>query len=363
MQSARLRDSQATERIRESVAAGRISAIRSERHSSIRTWSIVIQREHLVVERHGVRTGCSQICECRGLKLRAWDVRIYAGWQHDTQTFVVHEEKRLVFFDGTAKGRSPLVGVVKRPWCPALVVEVIVCIHRPAVPPVDRITVKRVRSSLRDIVNVCACQASVLAGISVIDDRSFIHVVLTEKKISRTRVVQVQERIVFIHAVHGEQIGSGGKAISCAAAVTRLRIHHCAWRGLHNVAEIVPGVRNERNLIRAEGCGQIRIFRLNGAAFARDFHDLLSCAESKLETERTGLSDAYCSLALCRLKVLRARRNRVGARRKQRKSVRALSIRILRLRRSGLGILCRDGRVRDHRPGWIRYNACDVSGG
>ena len=79
-----------------------------------RTWSIVIQREHLVVERHGVRTGCSQICECRGLKLRAWDVRIYAGWQYDTQTFVVHEEKRLVFFDGTAKGRSPLVGVVKQ---------------------------------------------------------------------------------------------------------------------------------------------------------------------------------------------------------------------------------------------------------
>ena len=340
-----------------------MSAIRSERHSSIRTWSIVIQREHLVVERHGVRTRCSQICERRRLKLRAWDVRIYAGWQHDTQPFEVHEEKRLVFLDGTAKRRSPLIGVVKRPRCSTLIVEVVVCIHRPAVPPVVRVSVERVGSGLRDVVNVCSCQAPVLAGISVIDDRGFIHVVLTEKKVRRARVVQVQERIVFVHTVHREQIGSGGKAIRCAAAVTRLRIHHCAWRGLHNVAEIVSGVRDERNLIRGEGCGQIRIFRLNGAALAGDFHDLLSGAESELETERTGLSDAYCGLALCRLKVLRACRNGVSARRKQRKSIRALSVRILRLGRSGLGILCRDGRVRDHRSGWIRYNARDVSGG
>src|SRR5262249_27268452 len=137
----------------------------------------------------------------------------------------------------TAERSRPLI-VVDEPtlrYRIVLLVEEVVAVHADAVPTPDRIAVICVRSSFADVVDVRAGHG-ILTGITVAHYRSFAHVILTEQNVSGSGVIQIQERIVFRHAVNSEVIRIGGQSIAGKVAESRLRIHHGSRRCLSDVA-------------------------------------------------------------------------------------------------------------------------------
>ena len=96
--------------------------------------------------------------------------------------------------------------------------------------------------------------------------------VLAQQQVGGARVVQVQERIVVIHAVQGEQVRSRGDAEAGEVAVTGTGVHDRTRGGLGDEAQVVAGVGNFRNFAGVEGGGDFRSLRLQQRSFAGDFY-------------------------------------------------------------------------------------------
>ena len=74
-------------------------------------------------------------------------------------------------------------------------------------------------AGLGRVINLCARHSAILARVPVAHDRHFLHFVLAEKQVGRAGVVQVQVRIIFVVAVHREQVRGRRQTKGCEVAI------------------------------------------------------------------------------------------------------------------------------------------------
>src|SRR5581483_9260925 len=252
---------------------------------------MVVQIENLAIKRHLGRTGRSDVGQRRRLELRTGYVHFLARRKHNPQSFGVDEKECLVLFYRATQRRTPLIGIVERPRRCRMVVEPIVGIHDTAVPEIFEIAVKVVGSGLGDVIYGRAAELSVLTRVAVVDNRGFLYVVLSQQQVGSAGIVQVQEWIIFILAVDGEQIGSSWKTVRGSVAISGLRIHDSARRSLHDVTQIIARVGKQCDLLGSKGSRDVAVLRLYHATFGGNFYGGASATHCQLEIHHTGLSD------------------------------------------------------------------------
>src|SRR5579863_5591844 len=112
-----------------------------------RTRSRVPDIEHVLVVRNLSRLpDGAQIRKRGGLECRAGIRDRLSHWNQHAQAFIVEEEESPVLLNRSAEGRCPLIGIDKGPWSSrrGVVVEPVVGVHRPAIPPVSCVAVELV---------------------------------------------------------------------------------------------------------------------------------------------------------------------------------------------------------------------------
>jgi hypothetical protein len=82
-----------------------------------------------------------------------------------------------------------MIRIIKWARSSRLIVEIVIGVHRPAIPPIDGISVPIIGSGLSHEVDVGSSQAPILSGVTIVNDRGFLNVVLAEQQICGARVI------------------------------------------------------------------------------------------------------------------------------------------------------------------------------
>src|SRR6202789_1204671 len=236
-----------------------------------------------------------EIGEGSGLKGGARNVYGLGSWYQQTKAFGIHEEEGFILHDGTSDGSRPLVRIVEwtRGYGRGVVVKPIIGVENASIPEIFGVAVEVVAARLGNVIYVGSGKFAVFAGVAVIDDGGFANVIRAQEKIGSTGVIQVEEGIVFIHAIDGEQVGSAGDSEGGAIAVSGLRIHSGAGSSLNVIGEIVAWVRHVGNDFGGDGGGNISVLRLNYAATGSDFNGSTGSRDVEFEIYGAALSDVH----------------------------------------------------------------------
>jgi len=193
------------------------------------------------------------------------------GRQDVAEAFVIDIEEGAVSNDRSLRARGPLVEVVEGSGLSYFVAEELIRVHGPAVPHINCIAMKLISSGFSDVSDLRSRVLAVLRRIRAVNYVGFADVVRAQKQVRRAAIVDAKERVVVILAINGEQVGGGGHAIRNEIAVTGLRIHDHAGRGLGDVGDVAAGIGEVLNHFATESSADVRVFRLENRGA---FHDV-----------------------------------------------------------------------------------------
>ena len=142
----------------------------------------------------------------------------------------------MILPDRSVNVRGPLIEVIEWPRRINGIAEEIVRIQVTPVPHPNRVAVKLVIPGLSDISYLCSGILSVLSRISIRNNVGFRNVVEAQQQVGRAAVVQAEERIVEVLAVHRKQVRGARHPVGGEIPITRLRVHHHSGRGLGNIS-------------------------------------------------------------------------------------------------------------------------------
>ena len=103
-----------------------------------------------------------------------------------------------------------------------------------------------VGARLRHIGDLRAGELSILSAVGVGDDRRFADFVLAQRKVRRTRVVDVEVRVHVVFAVDRKQVRRGRHAVDREVAVTAGAVHDRARSRVGDVGDVTTSARQLR---------------------------------------------------------------------------------------------------------------------
>src|SRR5712691_6426374 len=151
-----------------------------------------------------MRSASVQSVDDRSLKGRSWHKYLIAGAKNVTQAFGIYKEEQLVFRDWPAQRCRPLIVVLEGAGCAGMVVEPVVGGQGAARPPILGVAMPVVAAGFGGVVHLRAGLASILPGVAVGHDRSFLQLVGAQQKVGGAGVVQVEVGVHLVIAVDGE---------------------------------------------------------------------------------------------------------------------------------------------------------------
>ena len=204
---------------------------------------------------------------------------------------------------------------------------------------------KLVGSRAGNVIHVGASRSAERSRVAAGSYSHFLNLVEAERKVGGPGIVQVQIRIVVVHAIDRKEVAGGGDAVGRKVAVTRLGVHSRSSGHLRGVSNVVAGVRRLLNLL----LGQVRpgtcIANVQRNGRLADLDGLRRRADLKPEPDVGGGADLDFDLGDHGMEIGRGNSGDVRSGLQQRKQERALRVGMR-------GRFCLAGRdVLDRYPG------------
>ncbi len=139
-----------------------------------------------------------------------------------------------------------------------------------------------VAAALGRVIDGGAGLTSVLAGVAVGDNSDFLHFILAEEQIAGAGVVEVQKGIVFVVAIFGEEIRSGGQTKGGKVSVSATAgVHRDTGSDVGEVGDVATWVRQLLHDATIDSGCDVGIFGLQHRSFAADFDGGLAAANGE----------------------------------------------------------------------------------
>src|SRR5579863_3948213 len=328
-------------------------------------WRAVVDGENLFVERDLVGVAVrSEVSQSRGLELRAGNQREGAGGGQDVaQAFIIHVEERAVLPDRSADTRGPLIEIVERRGRADRVAEELVRVHGAPVPHVVGFSVKLVGPRLGDVGDLRTGVLTVLRRVRAVDHVNFLDVVGAEQQVGSAAVIDAEKRIVIVLSVDAEKIGGGRHSIRHEVAVTGLRVHDDAGRGLGDIGDIAAGVGQVADQLAVERGSDIGVLSLNSGSGFDDVHRLGGFGKRQLYIDGRGLPCRDREVrALLGLKTTGVDSDLPETRRNECKPVISFGVRGCRTGCIGIDAGQCDGGVGNRGAAGVGHDAGDIAG-
>ena len=149
-----------------------------------------------------------------------------------------------------------------------------------------------VRARLGHVGDLGAGELSILSAVGVGDNRSFGDFVLPQRKVRRTRVVDVEVRVHVVFTVDSEQVRRGRHAVGGEVSVTAGSVDNDARRGIGDVGDVATGARELRHFFLSK-CSVVARLRVNKRRRSGNFHGFGALRDREVDLDGGSLTDFH----------------------------------------------------------------------